>query len=84
MVLGETNEKEWKKKRLKCSQSWMLLHYLAGCKTTKIKHKHIKIELQRTVIKKNLNSGVGETNYIRKAKVKMIAYCPSEIIQAKI
>lgn len=68
----------------KLNETTMLLHYLAGCKTTKIKHKHIKIELQRTVIKKNLNSGVGETNYIRKAKVKMIAYCPSEIIQAKI
>lgn len=30
---------------------------LAGCKTTKIKHQYIKIELQRTMIKKiNLSS----------------------------
>lgn len=55
----------------KLNETTMLLHYLAGCKTTKIKHKYIKVELQRTVIKKNLNSdqrGEGRKDKLHKKK----------------
>lgn len=67
----------------KLNETTMLLHYLAGCKTTKIIQTH-QNRITKTVIKKNLNGGCWETKYIRKAKVKIITYCSSEIIQAKM
>lgn len=69
----------------KFNKTTMLVQYLEEEWTTKIKHKLIKIKLLKNNDKKNLNSSQRKkTNYITKAKIKMIVYCSSELWKPEV